>query len=319
MNLNFSFQNPKMKNSFSKTLFNIFSSTEIFHASLTYPSSSFTYSVLFKLTNIENSFHFLLYTYSHLYYSKQTSSQILSLNKTYNPSIEFSNLDSLISFLIENLIRKNQSLLITSQSNLKDTSQTFMFESLVDIITVKYSFEANLIEDDDNFISQQLFVKPLNNILLGLGQLINNENDIISNRPNGKNVITSGISVKDCFILVDNVFVNKKRGFSNGMTIVTKESSIKVNNEVTENKQNGDQKEIINNVNTKERKIPKQRKFEKTKFIGDEIEDVDKKDDNDDNDENKLKQKTIKENKIELSQNLKKDIKKSKKKKMNFI
>ena len=303
-----------MKNSFTSTLLDIFTPTEIFHASLTYPSSPYTYSVLFKITNIENSFHFLLYTYSHLYYSKQTSSQILSLNKTYNPSIEFSNLGSLISFLIENLIRKNQSLLISSQSNPKEASQTFMIESLVDIITIKYSFEANLIENDDDFISQQLFVKPLNNILLGLGQLINNENDIISNKPNGKPGITSGISVKDCLTLVDNVFVNKKRGFSNGMTMVTKESSIKVNKEVSDNKQNEDQKEILYNVNTKERKIPKQRKVEKTKFIGDEIEDVDKKDD-----ENKLKQNIVKEDKIELNQNIKKDIKKSKKKRMNFI
>lgn len=303
-----------MKNSFTNTLLNIFAPTEIFHASLTYPSSPYTYSVLFKIASIDNSFHFLLYTYFHLYYSKQTSSQILSLNKTYNPSIEFSNFESLISFLIENLIRKNQSLLITSESNPKEALQTFMIESLVDIITIKYSFEANLIENDEDFISQQLFVKPLNNILLGLGQLINNENDIISNKPNSKPGITSGISMKDCLTLVDNVFVNKKRGFTNGMTIITKESSIKVNKEITDNKPKEGQKEIINNVNTKERKVLKQRKVEKTKFIGDDIEDVDKKDD-----EKKLQQNIVKEDKIELTQNIKKDLKKSKKKRMNFI
>ena len=95
---------------------------------------------------------------------------------------------------------------------------------------------------------------------------------------------------------------------------MTKESSIKVNKEITDNKPKEGQKEIINNVNTKERKVLKQRKVEKTKFIGDDIEDVDKKDD-----EKKLQQNIVKEDKIELTQNIKKDLKKSKKKRMNFI
>jgi hypothetical protein len=187
----------------------------------------------------------------------------------------------------------------------------FEFSSKLEILWVKYSFLSECINKEYLIeLSQNLFIKPMNNFLLSIQNLISSPNDIIINNANQT---VNAISYSDIKNLIKNAYINNNKGFNNHLSELMKDSSIAVNklNEkmpIVDAKKNIPQIEKNSKKNINKNKSSKKRKGEKV-YIEDE-ESGNNTDKNDKKDNISLKE----ENKIK-----EKETKKSKKKKMKFI
>jgi hypothetical protein len=182
------------------------------------------YRVLFRCCRNESKLNFLLYDFKDIYFSQTDFPEVFKLNKKLNTSLEFSDIHSLLNFVFENIIKKEKDLSITKNVD------KFEFEVLVDIVKVKWIFECQRIKLEDSVevyeIIQDLFVKPLINVLLSL------QNFITTERPSGNCIINSTIksevNINDVKAVVDNLEVNKRRNFNKYLALLTSESTNKI-------------------------------------------------------------------------------------------
>ena len=200
-------------------------------------------TVLFKFFYFQNKLYFILYDYADIYFSITEDKDILDTNKSLNSSLEFKDISSLIDFLKENLIIKNKNLIITyeekemsndeeykeniSPENMNKTYYEFIFNSIVDILSIKWVLKCeklpnNLVPN----LSQSIFINPIHNFLLGIGNLINYQNAIIKNTSTG---LYNGISVDDAKIMVKCNYLGKKVGFTSSLIDLLSCSSYVVN------------------------------------------------------------------------------------------
>ena len=200
-------------------------------------------TVLFKFFYFQNKLYFILYDYIDIYFSITEDKDILDTNKSLNSSLEFKDISSLIDFLKENLIIKNKNLIITyeekemsndeeykeniSPENMNKTYYEFIFNSIVDILSIKWVLKCeklpnNLVPN----LSQSIFINPIHNFLLGIGNLINYQNAIIKNTSTG---LYNGISVDDAKIMVKCNYLGKKVGFTSSLIDLLSCSSYVVN------------------------------------------------------------------------------------------
>ena len=198
---------------------------------------------LFKFFYFQNKLYFILYDYVDIYFSITEDKDILDTNKSLNSSLEFKDISSLIDFLKENLIIKNKNLIITyeekemsndeeykeniSPKNMNKTYYEFIFNSIVDILSIKWVLKCeklpnNLVPN----LSQSIFINPIHNFLLGIGNLINYQNAIIKNTSTG---LYNGISVDDAKIMVKCNYLGKKVGFTSSLIDLLSCSSYVVN------------------------------------------------------------------------------------------
>ena len=200
-------------------------------------------TVLFKFFYFQNKLYFILYDYVDIYFSITEDKDILDTNKSLNSSLEFKDISSLIDFLKENLIIKNKNLIITyeekemsndeeykeniSPENMNKTYYEFIFNSIVDILSIKWVLKCeklpnNLVPN----LSQSIFINPIHNFLLGIGNLINYQNAIIKNTSTG---LYNGVSVDDAKIMVKCNYLGKKVGFTSSLIDLLSCSSYVVN------------------------------------------------------------------------------------------
>ena len=200
-------------------------------------------TVLFKFFYFQNKLYFILYDYIDIYFSITEDKDILDTNKSLNSSLEFKDISSLIDFLKENLIIKNKNLIITyeekemsndeeykeniSPENMNKTYYEFIFNSIVDILSIKWVLKCeklpnNLVPN----LSQSIFINPIHNFLLGIGNLINYQNAIIKNTSTG---LYNGVSVDDAKIMVKCNYLGKKVGFTSSLIDLLSCSSYVVN------------------------------------------------------------------------------------------
>ncbi len=305
--------NLKISNISKDEIFSIFSGTETYHGILINldDKNIINQSILFKIIFIDNYLYFLLYDYQNLYFSKQSKEEINELNTKYNPTILHNNFESLIEFITNNFIIENENLLINSKK-IEDKIE-FEFSSKLEILWVKYSFLSECLNKDFLIeLSQNLFIKPINNFILSIQNLISLPNDIIESKT------INAISYSDIKNLVKNSYINKNKGFNNFLSKLIKESSLAVNNltekinPIIDTKKNIIllDKNISSKKNTKQNKNLKMRKGEKIY----NIEDEQPKDSNE-----KCKEEENISIKEETNIIKEKEIKKSKKRKMKFI
>ena len=297
------------KNKFDKKAFkDNFIKGEMYHGILINPKEinkikSTEKTVLFKFFYHQNKLFFILYDYSNIYYSINEDKEILEINKLLNPSLEFKDLHSLISFLKENLILQNKNLIISFEEKDKESESNenintdniekiyyeFMLNSMVDILSIKWVAKCEKIP----FIyvselSQNIFINPIHNFLLGIGNLINIPNNIMKNNNTG---MYNGISIEDAKIMIRCNYLGKKIGFNSSIIELLNNSSSVVNgvknniiNEQTndeDNQNNIKKKQQINKKN-KFWGAMKHRKGEKIMFCEEEEEEnVSKRNSND--------------------------------------
>jgi len=199
-------------------------------------------TVLFKFFYFQNKLYFILYDYSDIYFSIIDDKNILDTNKNLNSSLEFKDISSLIDFLKENLIIKNKNLIITYEEkeinnddeakeninpeNMNKTYYEFNINSMVDILSIKWVFKCQKIHN--NFVadlSQSIFINPIHNFLLGIGNLINNPNTIMKTSTG----LFNGISIDDAKLMVKCNYLGKKVGFTTSIIDLLSTSSIIVN------------------------------------------------------------------------------------------
>ncbi len=305
--------NIKISNISKDEIFSLFSGTETYHGILINLENKniINQSILFKIIFIDNYLYFLLYDYQNMYFSKQSKEEINELNTKYNPTILHKNFDALIEFITNNFIIENENLIINSK--IIEDKIEFEFSSKLEILWVKYSFLSECLNKDFLIeLSQNLFIKPINNFILSIQNLISLPNDIIENKT------FNAISYSDIKNLVKNSYINKNKGFNNVLSKLIKDSSIAVNNltekinPIIDTKKNIIlfDKNISSKKNTKQNKNLKMRKGEKIYNIEDEQS-------NDKNEKSKEKDNiSIKEETNIIKE---KEVKKSKKKKMKFI
>ena len=200
-------------------------------------------TVLFKFFYFQNKLYFILYDYVDIYFSITEDKDILDTNKSLNSSLEFKDISSLIDFLKENLIIKNKNLIITyeekemsndeeykeniSPENMNKTYYEFIFNSIVDILSIKWVLKCeklpnNLVPN----LSQSIFINPIHNFLLGIGNLINYQNTIMKNTSTG---LYNGVSIDDAKIMVKCNYLGKKVGFTSSLIDLLSCSSYVVN------------------------------------------------------------------------------------------
>ena len=295
-------------------------------------------TVLFKFFYFQNKLYFILYDYVDIYFSITEDKDILDTNKSLNSSLEFKDISSLIDFLKENLIIKNKNLIITyeekemsndeeykeniSPENMNKTYYEFIFNSIVDILSIKWVLKCeklpnNLVPN----LSQSIFINPIHNFLLGIGNLINYQNAIIKNTSTG---LYNGISVDDAKIMVKCNYLGKKVGFTSSLIDLLSCSSYVVNgiknsindriNEEDEDKK-AKKKQQINKKN-KYWGPMKHRKGEKIIFCEDTDDKVTQ---SGSSDLLMLNEKNGGENEEVLSSKEKANVKDKKKKKKHFI
>jgi hypothetical protein len=255
-------------------------------------------TVLFKFFYHQNKLFFVLYDYSNIYYSINEDKEILELNKTLNPSLEFKDLYSLISFLKENLILENQNLTISFEEKDKENESNenintdnvekiyyeFMLNSMVDILSIKWIAKCEKVPFIFvNELAQCIFINPIHNFLLGIGNLINIPNNLMKNSNTG---MYNGISIEDAKIMIKCNYLGKKIGFSPSVIDLLNNSSSVVNGvkNTLINEQNDDE-ESKNNIKKKQQMnkknklwgVMKHRKGEKIIFCEeDEVENASK-------------------------------------------
>ena len=259
-----------------KTFKENFLKGEIYHGILINPKEinkikSTEKTVLFKFFFHQNKLFFTLYDYSNIYYSIIEDKEILEINKELNPSLEFKDLLSLVSFLKENLILQNKNLLISFEEkdienetnenlnteNVDKFYYEFMFNSMVDILSIKWLAKCEKIPICFvSEIAQSIFINPIHNFILGIGNLINIPNKITKTANTG---IYNGISIEDAKIMIKCNYLGKKIGFNSSIIDLLKSSSCVVNgvkeNNIDENlneeddKNNNKKRQIINKKN----------------------------------------------------------------------
>ena len=200
-------------------------------------------TVLFKFFYFQNKLYFILYDYLDIYFSIIEDKDILDTNRSLNSSLEFKDIPSLIDFLKENLIIKNKNLIITyeekemncddegkeniSPENMNKTYYEFNLNSMVDILSIKWVIKCEKI--NNNFVpdlSQCIFINPIHNFLLGIGNLITIPNNILKNSTTG---LYNGISIDDAKIMIKCNDLGKKVGFSSSIIDLLSTSSHIVN------------------------------------------------------------------------------------------
>ena len=200
-------------------------------------------TVLFKFFYFQNKLYFILYDYLDIYFSITEDKDILDTNKSLNSSLEFKDISSLIDFLKENLIIKNKNLIITyeekemnnddggkeniSPENMNKTYYEFNLNSMVDILSIKWVIKCEKI---NNYyvpdLSQCIFINPIHNFLLGIGNLITIPNNLLKNNITG---LYNGISIDDAKLMIKCNYLGKKVGFSSPIIDLLSASSHIVN------------------------------------------------------------------------------------------
>ena len=253
-------------------------------------------TILFKFFYHQNKLFFILYDYSYIYYSINEDKEIYEKNKKLNPSLEFKDLYSLISFLKENLILQNKNLILTfeekdnnkeneSKENINTENEEnfyyeFMLNSMVDILSVKWISKCEKVPDIYlSELSQCIFINPIHNFILGIGNLINIPNNLLKNSSTG---IYNGISIDDAKIMIKCNYLGKKIGFNSSIIDLLNTSSSVVNgikNNYTDEQINDDEGKNYNkkkSIINKKKKLwgaMKHRKGEKITFYEDSEED----------------------------------------------
>ena len=291
-------EKKELKPNFDKKTFkDNFIKGEMYHGILINPKEinkiqSTEKTILFKFFYHQNKLFFILYDYCNIYYSIIEDKEILEINKELNPSLEFKDLYSLISFLKENLILQNKNLIITfdekdknkenesneniNTDNIDKIYYEFMLNSMVDILSIKWLAKCEKVPS--NFVSelsQCIFINPIHNLLLGIGNLINIPNNIMKNNFTG---MYNGISIEDAKIMVKCNYLGKKIGFSSSIIDLLNNSSCVVNgikNNATDEQINDEEGKINkkkSQVMNKKNKLwgaMKHRKGEKITFCED--------------------------------------------------
>lgn len=232
-------------------------------------------TILFKFFYHQNKLFFILYDYSNIFYTIVEDKEILEINKSLNPSLEFKDLNSLISFLKENLILQNKNLIIIFEEkeldkenesnenintdNMEKIYYKFMFNSMVDILSIKWIFKCekvplSFISD----LSQCIFINPIHNFLLGIGNLINNPNNMIKNNTTG---MYNGISIEDAKIMIKCNYLGKKVGFNSSIIDLLNSSSCVVNGVKNSNIDEQRSEDDDKNNNKKKQAINKKNKL----------------------------------------------------------
>lgn len=120
--------------------------------------------VLFRVSIFKDKFYFLLFDHRLLYYCAQEFENITKYHKKENPSIEFTDIRTLIDFLVEKIFKSEE-----EGRKIIQEMNSFLFENFVNIIKVKWRFECDIIQLEDKSVyntCQALFIKPLLNTLL---------------------------------------------------------------------------------------------------------------------------------------------------------
>ena len=107
-------------------------------------------------------------------------------------------------------------------------------------------------------ISQSIFVNPIHNFLLGIGNLINMPNNLMKNSTTG---MYNGISIDEAKIMTKCNYLGKKIGFSSSIIDLLNTSSRVVNgikNNITDEQKNDDEEK---NINKKKPMINKKNKL----------------------------------------------------------
>jgi len=339
-----SFNNFDYNKLIDQNMYNIFAKTEIYHA-LIYDEidddENRKRSILFRLVFIENKLYFLLYDYINLKLCVQTEEEIFYLHNKLNSNIESNDAKSFINFILDSMT-KNQEIEFMLNFGNRNDKTWITFNKTINLLNLHWIFQCIEISDPKKILefSQKLFIQPINNLLITLGNLINNSNNIVTYHQN----ILSGINYYDAKILVKNNLLKQKRGFLPSVCMLTKDSSMSVNGIIEENKENNNKNNLMNNNNNKNSKKgkvsnkeksekikrSKRRKNEKVKFkesddekdqeeiyINDKYEKDKKKEINENKEEEK---KEIEKKKVEyVEEEEKKDNKKNKKKKIKFF
>ena len=242
-------EEKEVKQKFDKKTFkDNFIKGEIYHGILINPKeinkiNSTEKTILFKFFYHQNKLFFILYDYCNIYHSIIEDKEILEINKELNPSLEFKDLYSLISFLKENLIIQNKNLIITfdekdknkenesneniNTDNIDKIYYEFMLNSMVDILSIKWLAKCEKVPSNYvSELSQCIFINPIHNLLLGIGNLINIPNNIMKNNSTG---MYNGISIEDAKIMVKCNYLGKKIGFSSSIIDLLNNSSCVVN------------------------------------------------------------------------------------------
>ena len=247
-------------------------------------------TVLFKFFYSQNKLYFCLYDYMNIFYNILEDKEILELNKELNSSVEFNNIESLINFLKENLIIKNKNLILTYTDKKveKDTENNdnnidnniiyeFTINSMLNSLMIKWIFNCEKVPESiiEN-LSQSLFINPIHNCLLGLGNLINDPNKIIQNSSTG---FSTGISINDALMMIKCNYLGKKVGFNSSIVNLLNCSSNVVNGYKIKNEESttdDDEKiscKVINQNKKKKKFFPmKKRKENKIEYIEDKEE-----------------------------------------------
>ena len=222
---------------------------------------------LFKFFYFDEKLYFALYDYKSIFYSINTKEEVLKINQDYNPSLEFNDVSSLMSFLKENLIIKCKSVILRHREKVYEKKKIvvheFNFFAKVDILSIKWGFKCQRMDlEDVEPLSQIVFIYPMHNLLLGIGSLINNEGDTL--RINGR------ITYEDAKLMLKCNYLGKKCGFTQSIIKLLNLSSNVVNA--------GKYSSQINNIDdkneTKGRKSKfggpgKKKKTEKVEFTED--------------------------------------------------
>jgi hypothetical protein len=230
-------------------------------------------TILFKFFYHQNKLFFTLYDYCNIYYSITEDKEILDINKELNPSLEFKDLYSLIAFLKENLILQNKNLIITFEEKDKNKENEsnenintdnvdkiyyeFVLNSMVDILSIKWLAKCEKVPSSYvSELSQCIFINPIHNFLLGIGNLINIPNNMIKNNTTG---MYNGISIEDAKIMIKCNYLGKKIGFNSSIIDLLNSSSCVVNGIKNSNfdeqksddddKNNNKKKQVINKKN----------------------------------------------------------------------
>lgn len=193
--------------------------TEIFTAKVKEAEKEFIPHVLYRCCRFSSThLCFLLYDFKDLYFSQAEFSKVQELNKELNHSLEFNDINSLLNFLFDHVIRKDRDLTLTREGN------KFEFEVLVDIIKVKWVFNCHKLPIDAIYeIIQELFIKPMLNVMLSFQNFLSNERVTNNNQINKVE-----IHVNDVKSLTDNLEVNKLRNFNKNMAYLLSESTTRL-------------------------------------------------------------------------------------------
>ena len=276
-------EKKEAKEKFEKKIFKEnFLKGEMYHGTLIDPKEinkikSSEKTVLFKFFYHQNKLFFALYDYLNIYYCILEDKEILEINKELNPSLEFKDLLSLIAFLKENLILENKNLIITFEEkdknkenetnenintdNIDKMYYEFMFNSMVDILSIKWIFKCEKVPSSFiSDLSQCIFINPVHNFLLGIGNLIHIPNNLMKNNTTG---VYNGISIDDAKIMIKCNYLGKKIGFTSSIIDLLSSSSSVVNGIKTSNID-----EHINEEEGKNHHKKKQAMNKKNKFWG---------------------------------------------------